>query len=234
MNHHSHPFRFLAGAATIAFGLLNSSPTDAQTQTYPCETVMQFGTGMSAGGAKLRPGSLDPFFEGTSANFPDRPDVYVVTDPPAAWTDNASSADSQWIGPSPSVADDAAGTYVYRLQFTTPCAGARVMGRYSAGDRGALRLNGAAAVSFPTPATGYNVWTAFSFANLPAGANTIEFYVTNAPTAVGPPGPTGLRAELTVTATCCPCIVLTCPPDIFLTTCTTGATANFSITGTNR
>jgi len=195
---------------------------------------MQFGTGMSAGGTKLRPGSVDPFFDGTSVNFPDRPDAYVVTDPPAVWIDNSTSADSQWIGPSPSVADDVAGTYVYRLQFTTPCAGARVAGRYAASDRGVLRLNGAA-ISFPTPATGWTTWTAFSFNNLPAGNNTLEFYVTNTPPAVGgPPGPTGLRAELTATATCCPCIVLNCPSDIFLTTCSNGATANFSITGTNR
>src|SRR5688572_29249924 len=169
MNRHSNPIQWfgcLAAALTLLFW--SPVPAPAQTQTYPCETVMQFGTGMSAGGAKLRPGSVNPFFEGTSVNFPDRPDAYVVTDPPAAWIDNAASADSQWIGPSPSVADDAAGVYVYRLQFSTPCAGARVIGRYAAGDRGALRLNGAA-VSFPTPATGYNVWTSFSFANLPAG-----------------------------------------------------------------
>jgi murein DD-endopeptidase MepM/ murein hydrolase activator NlpD len=234
--HLNPPFHFsrFGGTFALALGLTGVPPALAQTQTYPCETVMQFGTGMSAGGAKLRPGGVDPFFQGTSANFPDRPDVYVVTDPSAAWIANSASADSQWIGPSPSVADDASGTYIYRLQFTTPCAGARVTGRYAASDRGALRLNGSAAVSFPTPAVGYNVWTSYSFNNLPAGLNTLEFYVTNAPSAVGPPGPTGLRAELTVTATCCPCIVLTCPSDIFLTTCSTGATANFSITGTNR
>lgn len=224
----------VAGILAIAAGLITSPPVMGQTQTFPCETVMQFGTGMSAGGAKLRSGSVDPFFAGVSANFPTRGDAFVLTDEPAAWLGNSTSADSQWIGPSSSVADDAAGTYVYRLQFTTPCAGARVTGRYAAGDRGALRLNGSTTVSFPTPAAGYNVWTSFSFNNLPAGANTIEFYVTNAPSALGPPGPTGLRAELNVTATCCPCIELNCPSDIFLNTCTTGATANFSITGTNR
>src|SRR5262245_55967253 len=92
----------------FALGFAGVPLAMAQTQTYPCETVMRFGTGMSATGAKLRPGALDPFFEGTSANFPDRPDAYVVTDAPAAWLSDVSSADSQWIGPSPSVADDAA------------------------------------------------------------------------------------------------------------------------------
>jgi len=226
-----------AGALAVALGLLFAAffpaSAAAATQSNACETVLTYGTGTSPTGAKLRLGSVDPFFVGTSANFPDRGAAYVVTNPPAVWIANSGSDDSQWIGPSPDVSDDAAGTYVYRLQFTTPCAGASVTGRYAAADRGVLRLNGAA-VSFPTPATGYNVWTAFSFASLPVGVNTLEFYVTNSPSAFGPPGPTGLRAELTVTATCCPCIELTCPPDIYLTTCFTGATANFSIAGTNR
>ncbi len=204
----------------------------AQMQTFPCETVSRFSTGMSAVGAKLQPGLVDPSFEGIGANFEDRGAAYVVTDAPAIWLANSSSADSQWIGPSPSVADDVAGTYLYRLRFTTPCAGAQLTGRYAAADRGALRLNNSVSVSFPTPATGAIVWTQFFFDNLPAGANTLEFSVTNAPGR--PDGPTGLRAELTVTATCCPCIALTCPSDIFLTTCSNGATANFSITGTNR
>src|SRR6185503_2094345 len=84
-------------AAVLA--LLNASSATAQTQTYPCETVIQFGTGMSTNGAKLRPGSVDPFFFGTDSTFPDPPNTYVVTDPPAAWIDNSASVDSQWIGP---------------------------------------------------------------------------------------------------------------------------------------
>ena len=223
-----------ASALAIALGLLNPSPTQAQTQTYPCETVMQFGTGMSANGSKLRPGSIDPFFDGVSANFPAAPNAYVVTNPPGVWIANTASPDSQWIGPTINTGDDLAGTYQYRLRFTTPCAGGRAVGRWASGDRGVLRLNGAA-ISFPTPSPGYSAWTAFTFNNLPAGVNTLDFHVTNAPSALGgPAGPTGLRAELTVTATCCPCIVLTCPPDLFATTCSNGAPVNFSISGTNR
>ena len=235
MNSRSNSIRrpgFFAAAFAIALGLSNPSPAQAQTQTYPCETVMQFGTGMSANGAKLRPGSIDPFFDGISANFPNSPNAYVVTNPPGAWIANTASPDSQWIGPSINTGDDLAGTYQYRLRFTTPCAGGRAVGRWAAGDRGALRLNGAA-ISFPTPATGYSAWTAFTFNNLPAGVNTLDFHVTNAP-GITVAGPTGLRAELIVTATCCPCIVLTCPPDIFATTCSNGAPVNFSIAGTNR
>ncbi len=215
----------------LVAGLPRSS--QAQNTTNPCETVLVFGTGTSASGLKLRGGSVDPFFDGISANFLNTPNAYVVTNPPTAWLANATSSDSQWIGPSVNTTDDAAGTDVYRLQFTTPCARATVSGRYLAGDRGALRLNGSA-VSFQTPAVGYSNWTSFSFNNLPAGANTLDFYVTNAPTFVGPPGPTGLRAELTVTATCCACIELNCPSDLFLTTCSNGATANFTLSGTNR
>lgn len=234
------PFRIIRHRLALvmgffsALGLVLPASTIAQTQTYPCETVTQFGTGMSTNGAKLRPGSVSPFFLGTDTIFPDRPDTYVVTDPPAAWIANSASVDSQWIGPSRSTADDVAGTYVYRLQILSPCAGATLTGRYAASDRGVLRLNGAA-LSFPTPASGWTAWTPFSFNNLLPGINRLEFYVTNStPAAGGPAGPTGLRAELTVTATCCPCIELTCPPDISLTTCSNGAPANFSITGTNR
>src|SRR5262245_6871259 len=84
-----------------AFALLNPSSATAQIQAYPCETVIQFGTGMSTNGAKLRPGSVDPFFSGTDATFPNPPNAYVVTDPPAAWITDSASGDSQWIGPSP-------------------------------------------------------------------------------------------------------------------------------------
>ena len=231
--HSPRRFGFFAGALTIAINLFHPSPAQSQTQTYPCETVMKFGTGMSTNGIKLPLASIDPSFDGTSVNFPARPDVFVVTNPAAAWIANSASTGSQWIGPSVSTADDAAGTYVYQLQFTTPCAGASVTGRYAAGDRGVLRLNGAA-INFPTPSTGWTSWTAFAFSNLPVGSNNLEFYVTNTPTAGGPAGPSGLRAELTVTAICCPCIELTCPSDIFLKTCSNGAPANFTITGTNR
>ncbi len=236
-NHHFISFGWpgiFSSVLAFAISLLNLSSAHGQTQTYPCETVMQFGTGMSASGAKLRLGSVDPFFDGTSVNFPNRPDVYVVTNPPSAWISNSTSPDSQWIGPSPDTGDDVAGTYVYQLQFTTPCAGAVVTGRYAASDRGVLRLNGAA-ITIATPASGWTNWTAFTLSNLPVGSNNLQFYVTNTPPAVGgPPGPTGLRAELTVTATCCPCIQLTCPSDILLKTCSNGAPANFTITATNR
>jgi len=224
----------LAGALAIAFSLLHPSPAAAQTRTNPCETVMQFGTGTSPSGAKLRPGSVDPFFQGLGAIFPNSGDTYVLTDPPATWIANSASADSQWVGPSTSVIDDVAGVYIYYLPLIMPCAGGSVTGRYAASDRAALRLNGAP-VSFPTAATGWTTWTTFSFNNLLPGLNRLEFVVTNSqPVVGGPPGPTGLRAELTATATCCPCIELSCPPEILLTTCSNGAPANFSITGTNR
>lgn len=223
--------RILA-AGFLVLGLWRPSPAAAQTQTYPCETVMQFGTGVSTNtGAKFRPGSVSPPFVGLGAIFPNAGDVFVLTDPPPAWLVNSASADSQWIGPSASTAGDVSGVYIYYLPIVAPCAGARITGRYAASENGAVRLNGAP-TAFPTPVNGSTAWTTFSFNNLLAGLNRLEFVVTNN---VGGRGDvTGLRAELTVTATCCPCIELTCPTDIFLTTCATGATANFSITGTNR
>ncbi len=218
-------------AVALAIGCLLPIRAKAQTQTYPCETVMQFGTGMTTNGAKLRPGSLSSPFVGVGAIFPDPGNTYVLTNPLAAWLDNAASPDSQWIGPSPSTGDDSSGVYIYYLPVISPCAGARITGRYAASDNGAVRLNGAPAV-FPTPVNGDATWTTFTFNNLLSGLNRLEFLVTN--NVGGRPNATGLRAELTVTATCCPCIELNCPADIFLTTCATGAAANFSITGTNR
>ncbi len=212
---------------------LSCARVDAQNRTNPCETVLVFGTGTSASGGLLRPGTVDPFFAGASANFPSRGDAVVASPVPASWLANSASGDSQWIAPTLDPANSGAGVYQYRLQFNTPCAGAVVSGRYAAGDRGALRLNGGRE-SFSTPTAGAGAWTTFSFSSLPAGANTLDFYVTNAPGLLGNDGPTGLRAELTVTATCCPCIVLDCPDDIFITTCSNSAPANFSISGTNR
>ncbi len=221
----------ILAAVALTVGCLFAERADAQTQTYPCETVMQFGTGMTTNGAKLRPGSLSSPFVGVGAIFPDPGNTYVLTNPLAAWIANGASADSQWIGPSPSTGDDSSGVYIYYLPVISPCAGARITGRYAASDNGAVRLNGAPAV-FPTPANGDAAWTTFTFNNLLSGLNRLEFLVTN--NAGGRPNATGLRAELTVTATCCPCIELACPADIFLTTCATGVAANFSITGTNR
>ena len=125
----------LAALLALAFPLVAS----AQTQTFPCETVTQFGTGMSAGGAKLRPGSIVPIFDSISTNFPNTPNAYVVTNPPAAWIANTTSADSQWIGPSINTGDDLSGTYLYRLRFTNSCKGGVTVGRWAAEDRGALR-----------------------------------------------------------------------------------------------
>ncbi len=209
------------------------SGLQAQSRTNPCETILVFGTGTSAAGGQLRPGTVDPFFDGISANFPTRGSALVASPIPTAWLAANASPDSQWIAPTLDPSDAAAGTYIYRVTFTTPCAGAVVTGRYAAADRGALRLNGAA-VSFPTPATGYSAWTAFSFSGLPAGANTLDFYVTNTPGILGAAGPSGLRAELSVVATCCPCIVLNCPSDVLAKTCSNSVPIQFTISGTNR
>lgn len=224
---------FLRGAFGAFYCLAMAGAALAQSRTSECETVLVFGTGTSASGALLRPATVDPFFAGASANFPSRGEAVVASPVPAGWLANGASGDSQWIAPTLDPNDSGAGTYVYRLQFNTPCAGAVVSGRYAAGDRGALRLNGARE-SFPTPSSGAAGWTVFNFSGLPAGANTLEFYVTNTPGILGADGPTGLRAELTVSATCCPCIVLNCPSDIFVRTCSNSAPVNFTITGTNR
>ena len=214
------------------FALLASMLSlQAQHQTNQCETVLVFGTGMRPSGAPAALGSVDLNFRGISANFSNAPNAYVCSNV-SAWMSNGVSAKSQWIAPGVNP-NYPAGTYQYQLGFVTPCVNARVNGRFAAGDRGAVRLNGAGAV-VSTPLTGYTNWTAFVFSGLAAGSNRLYFYATNAPGAVGPPGPTGLRVELEVTATCCPCIVLNCPNNMTALTCSNSARVNFTVTGTNR
>ena len=208
--------------------------TMAQTESNACETVIQLGTGMSASGNKLRPGSQDPLFQGLNSIFPSPGKTFILTNPPSAWIANSASPDSQWIGPSPGVSDDVAGVYIYYLPLVLPYTGGTVTGGYAASDRATIRVNGVV-VNAPTPATGWTSWTSFSLSNLLSGLNRLEFIVTNSvPAAGGPPGPTGLRVELTAKASRCDCIELFCPPEIVLNTCSNGATANFSVTGINR
>ena len=223
------PHAVLALAGAIWFGF---TPTaHPQHRTNECETVLVFGTGLDAAGLPLRGGSIDPHFHGVSVNFTNAPNAYVVTIVPGAWLSNSASAASQWIAPGPDP-NYPAGTYHYQLTFVTPCAHARVDGRFAAGDRGAVQANGAGAF-VSTPTVGYSNWTSFAFSGLPAGTNRLDFFVTNAPSALGPPGPTGLRAELEVTATCCACLELECPADMLVTTCSNSALVNYTVTGTN-
>src|SRR5687767_7513304 len=129
----------------------------AQHRTNQCETVLVFGTGMTDSGAPLPGASVDPRFRGISANFSNTPNAYVVSNVPSAWLSNNLSVESKWIAPGANP-NYPAGTYQYQLTFVTPCVNARVIGRFAAGDRGAVRLNGAGAF-ISTSATGYSNWT---------------------------------------------------------------------------
>src|SRR5688572_23257548 len=109
--------------------LMPACRIQAQHRTNECETVLVYGTGTSNGGSKLRDGSVDPNFEGISANFPARPDVFVPTNVPAGWLVDSASTESQWIAPTVNPNNAVAGTYIYRLRFTIPCDGATVVGQ---------------------------------------------------------------------------------------------------------
>lgn len=204
----------------------------AQSRTNECEIVLVFGTGMSAAGTRLSAGAVDPNFKGLSTNFPASSNAVVASTMPAAWLPNAASTTSQWIAPTSDPSSSLAGTYVYRLTFATPCAGATATGRFAAATRATVWLNGAN-TGLATPTNGYTNWMALSLGGLPASTNTIEFHVTNAPPVVGRPSPTGLRAELSVLVTCCPCIALNCPTKLVVPTCAASAPVGFNVTGTN-
>ena len=207
-------------------------PGNAQSRTNECETVLVFGTGMSAAGIRLSGGAVDPNFQGVSTNFPASSNAVVASTVPAGWLANASSTGSQWIAPASDPSGSAAGMYVYRLAFATPCAGATVTGRFAAATSATVWLNGAN-TGLATSANGYTNWTALALGGLAAGLNTLEFHVTNSPPVPGRPSPTGLRVELSVVATCCPCIALNCPTNLVVPTCAASAPVVFNVTGTN-
>jgi hypothetical protein len=212
--------------------LLATPMAKAQSRTNECETVLVFGTGMSATGVPLAGGAIDPIFQGEGTNFPTPPNAIVVSTVPGVWLTNSASSSSRWIAPLANPSTSAAGTYVYQLTFVTPCAGATLAGRFAAGDSGSVVLNGVV-TGISTASIGYTNWRVISLSGLPQGTNTLQFFVTNAPIAGGPPGPTGLRAELTMVATCCPCIVLNFPTNLVVPTCAASAPVVFNVTGTN-
>jgi hypothetical protein len=154
-------------------------------------------------------------FAALGANFPSGTTVVIgPTFIPGSWL--ANSPNSQWIGPGinalgiPNIS-----TYHYRATFNLSCTnGARITGQWATDNGGAILLNGAPKGN--TPYIGFTAWTPVTITSgFQSGLNTLDFYVTNNGFV------TGLRTELLGTANCCSnaCIVLRCPTNIMVCTC---------------
>jgi hypothetical protein len=105
---------------------------------------------------------------------------------------------SAWIGPATDAAlDDATGNYDYRLTFSLSGfipSSASISGLWAQDNTGVdILING---VSTGQTAGGFSAFTPFAISSgFVAGTNTIDFIINNGG------GPTGLRVEMTGTAT---------------------------------
>jgi len=146
-----------------------------------------------------------------------------VTNPNPFWMPNGP--DSQWLAPvgNPSLPG---GLYCYSYRFNLPpCTNGTpkyaVTGQWMGDDAGTIYVNG-----IPT---GNNLPNGWAFTNwhpisitsgLVPGPNTLTFFVTNASF-----GDTGIRVELTNSASCCDCVMtncvvnIKCPPDTNVVSC---------------
>jgi hypothetical protein len=172
----------------------------------PAQTIFSVFSGQNSAGP-LTAGAPDTQFVLTCAPPGVSVTTSVVVYPHPLWIPNGPN--SQWIGPN-QFNNAPAGVYCYTFNFVIPCPPgtpikASLTGRWSADDTGTIYLNGN-----PTGNTLPNGWAFLNWqainitSGFVSGLNSLTFYVTNAG------GPTGLRLELTGSASCCAC---TNPPD---------------------
>ncbi|MCX6930902.1 MAG: HYR domain-containing protein, partial [Verrucomicrobia bacterium] len=118
------------------------------------------------------------------------------------------------------------GVYCYTLNFNIPCPTnvpikASLNGQWMADDTGTIYLNGAPTGNTLPNGWAFTNWQAIAInSGFVPGLNTLTFYVTN-----GGAGPTGIRLELTGTASCCACgstnctVSINCPGNTNIVTC---------------
>jgi hypothetical protein len=182
--------------------LLAAMPVAADTVN-----INIYGTGVSASGALLPGGAVDPHYTITSSadtNFagPAAMVTYSSGFPFPIWMPNGPN--SQWIAPRPDVGNgNAPGNYVYTTTFSLSgfdLSTVVLTGQWATDNSGLnIVLNGVA-LPFTTPVQGFFGWHAFTLSSgFVNGVNTLQFVVNNA----GCPGcsvnPTGLRVEITGT-----------------------------------
>ena len=170
----------------------------ASSEAAPITTL--YNTGVNDSGAPVANGTAathytlvsEPTGAATMLRVATSANGYPI--PPWIGDDSLSA----WIGPSSDAAlDGPAGNYDYRTTFSL--AGfdpitASIVGRFAADDSGTILLNGIAVTG--AQSLGFSSFTSFTISSgFAAGINTLDFIVNNGG------GPTGLRTELTGTAT---------------------------------
>lgn len=166
-----------------------------------------FGTGLDNAGTPLPGGSVDPHYALISSANPaaqvSHSNIWVFQSS-NGWVANDSG--SKWIGPRADGAGVAGGMYVYRTTFTVPAnAGIVTLNGKWATDNGAsIRLNGNP-VGIVSAHNGFGALKPFTISSgFVPGLNTLDFAVTNQTSSGGAQTITGLRVELSGTASTCP------------------------------
>lgn len=218
---------------TNALGGMNPTGLRAElTNTFneccctATQTLFSVNTGVDANGP-MPQGAPDPQLALTCVPPGVAVTTPVVTQPSPFWLANGPS--SQWVGPFAPLNNYPDGVYCYTLTFNIPCpAGvpirASVTGRWTADDTGTIYLNGVPTGNSLPNGWAFTNWQAINFTSgFVPGANTLTFYVTNG---LGSPSPTGIRLELTGSASCCDCagsncvVSITCPTNQSVEVCT--------------
>lgn len=168
----------------------------AMVPSASADFIPVFSTGTTSTGALAAQGGADANYTLVSAPAGAPTTATVGTSIPSVWTGNTSS--SQWIGPEANLnTANPIGSYDYRTSFTLAsnlsASTVAILGQIAADDYVSILVNGVQEYN------NYGTFRNFSsFAltsGFTAGANTIDFIVTNAPN-VGP-SPTGLQVNVT-------------------------------------
>ena len=182
---------------SFAFAALS---TMASAVTVPIPGIVNTGSSATAGQTDTRYS-----FAALSGTATGTGGFGVVTQdsgfPLNVWLPN--TATSKWLTPSANQAESydpsANGTYRWTLSFDLTgfdASTALLSGRWAADNTGSLFLNGTLISQIAAPIEGHRTWTTINPVNTGflAGANVLEFVVTNVQNSSG--NPTGLRTEL--------------------------------------
>ena len=192
------------------------------------QTLFSVNTGVGPGGL-LPQGAPEPQLALTCTPPGLNLTTPVVTQPSPFWMPDGPN--SQWVGPFAPLVNAPAGVYCYTLNFNIPCPTnvpikASLNGQWMADDTGTIYLNGAPTGNTLPNGWAFTNWQAIAITSgFVSGLNTLTFYVTN-----GGVTPTGMRLELTGTASCCACssnhcqVSISCPTNLNLTTCNPAGT----------
>jgi hypothetical protein len=190
-------------------GTTLSAPASLCVWLQPIPGV--FGTGLDDTGALLAEGAIDPHYQLTvssDGNYPG-PEAYVVSNgypiQAGAWLLNGPN--SKWIAPWANQNDsagggggNAGGSYTYQTSFDlTGYDPSKIMlvGGWAVDNAGNDILVNGFSTGITSPGFGgLTSFTITSAQGLLAGANTIDFVVTNGVNATVTPNPFGLRVDL--------------------------------------